>query len=93
MKVAIIKYDAGNIYSVVNALQRLNVTPILTDDAEELLSADRVLFPGQGEASTTMESLRTHNLDKIIPNLNLHHSNKCQLRPEGHKHYLPYKKR
>ena len=69
MKVAIIKYDAGNIYSVVNALQRLNVTPILTDEAEELLSADRVLFPGQGEASTTMESLRTHNLDKIIPNL------------------------
>ena len=48
MKVAIIKYDAGNIYSVVNALQRLNVTPILTDDAEELLSADRVLVPRQG---------------------------------------------
>ena len=49
MNVAIVKYNAGNIYSVVNALKRLGITPELTDDAERLSKADRVLFPGQGE--------------------------------------------
>ena len=48
MNVAIVKYNAGNIYSVVNALRRLGVEPLLTDDAEQLQRADRVLFPGQG---------------------------------------------
>ena len=48
MKVAIVKYNAGNIYSVVNAMRRLGVEPIITDEAEVLASADRVLFPGQG---------------------------------------------
>ena len=47
MKVAVVKYNAGNIYSVVRALQRLGVEPVLTDDVQELRNADRVLFPGQ----------------------------------------------
>ena len=50
MDVAIVKYNAGNIYSVVNAMKRLGINPILTDDAEMLQKADRVLFPGQGQA-------------------------------------------
>ena len=69
MRVAIVKYNAGNIYSVVNALRRLGVEPILTDDAEELQKADRILFPGQGEASTTMAYIREHRLDEIIRSL------------------------
>ena len=69
MRVAIVKYNAGNIYSVVNALRRLGVEPLLTDDAEELQRADRILFPGQGEASTTMEYIREHKLDEIIRSL------------------------
>ena len=69
MKVAIVKYNAGNIYSVVNALKRLGVNPIVTDNPEELLSADRILFPGQGEAKTTMMYLRSNGLDQLICNL------------------------
>ncbi len=69
MKVAIIKYNAGNIYSVVHALKRLGVEPVLTDDPAELLSADRVLFPGQGEARQAMGYLREHRLDEVIRNL------------------------
>ncbi|MBQ6064000.1 MAG: imidazole glycerol phosphate synthase subunit HisH [Prevotella sp.] len=69
MKVAIVKYNAGNIYSVVNALNRLGVNPIITDDAETLLAADKVLFPGQGEAGTTMQYIREHHLDAIIKSL------------------------
>lgn len=69
MKVAIIKYNAGNIYSVVNAMRRLGVEPIITDDAEVLASADRVLFPGQGEASSTMAYIKEHQLDRIILDL------------------------
>lgn len=69
MKVAIVRYNAGNIRSVLNALHRLGVEPILTDDAEELRSADRVLFPGQGEAATAMRYLREHNLDRVITDL------------------------
>ena len=48
MNIAIVKYNAGNIYSVVNALRRMGIEPLLTDDPEELRKADRVLFPGQG---------------------------------------------
>lgn len=66
MNVAIVKYNAGNIYSVVHALRRLGVSPTLTDDAELLLKADRVLFPGQGEASTAMSYLKEHRLDEVI---------------------------
>lgn len=69
MKVAIVKYNAGNIYSVINALKRLGVEPILTDDANELTTADKVLFPGQGEASNTMTYLRQKGLDQVICNL------------------------
>lgn len=69
MKVAIVKYNAGNIFSVVNALKRLGVDPILTDDAEILCSADKVLFPGQGEASTTMRYIREHKLDEMLRSL------------------------
>ena len=69
MQVAIVKYNAGNIYSVVNALKRLGVEPLLTDDAEELRKADRVIFPGQGEARGAMEYLRERHLDEVIRSL------------------------
>jgi glutamine amidotransferase len=69
MNVAIVKYNAGNIFSVVNALRRLGIEPLLTDDAEELSRADRVLFPGQGEARGAMEYLKARSLDKVISSL------------------------
>ena len=69
MNVAIVKYNAGNIFSVVNALKRLGIEPRLTDDAEELMSADKVLFPGQGEARGAMEYLRARGLDRVIRHL------------------------
>ncbi len=69
MNVAIVKYNAGNIYSVVNALNRLGVSPILTDDAEQLSRADRVIFPGQGEARGAMDYLRERRLDEVIRQL------------------------
>lgn len=69
MQVAIVKYNAGNIYSVVNALRRLGIEPLLTDDAEQLRKADRVLFPGQGEARGAMEYLRERQLDMVIRSL------------------------
>ena len=69
MNVAIVKYNAGNVYSVVNALKRLGIEPLLTDNAEELMKADRVLFPGQGEASGAMEYLKARRLDEVIRSL------------------------
>ena len=69
MNVAIIKYNAGNIYSVDYALKRLGITPRITADAEELRAADKVIFPGVGEASTTMNYLREHGLDEVIRSL------------------------
>ena len=69
MNVAIVKYNAGNIYSVVNALRRMGIEPVLTDDAEQLQKADRVLFPGQGEARGAMEYLKARRLDEVIRNL------------------------
>ena len=69
MDVAIVKYNAGNIYSVVNAMKRLGINPILTDDAEMLQKEDRVLFPGQGQAKEAMEYLKAHHLDQIIRDL------------------------
>ena len=69
MNVAIVKYNAGNVYSVVNALKRLGIDPLLTDNAEQLMKADRVLFPGQGEASGAMEYLKARRLDEVIRNL------------------------
>jgi len=69
MQVAIVKYNAGNIYSVVNALRRMGIEPQLTDIAEELQKADKVLFPGQGEARGAMEYLKQRKLDEVIRNL------------------------
>jgi glutamine amidotransferase len=69
MEVAIVKYNAGNIFSVESALRRLGVTPCLTDDAETLRRADCVLFPGQGEASGAMSYLCERGLDDIIRSL------------------------
>lgn len=69
MKVAIIKYNAGNIFSVDYALRRLGIEPIITADAEELTSADKVIFPGVGEAATTMDYLRRTGLDQLIKDL------------------------
>ena len=69
MQVAIVKYNAGNIRSVVNALHRCGVEAVLTDEVETLMSADKVIFPGQGEARTTMTYLREHRLDEVIRNL------------------------
>ena len=69
MNVAIVKYNAGNIFSVVNALRRLGIEPALTDDAEQLKKADRVLFPGQGEARGAMEYLKARRLDEVIRDL------------------------
>lgn len=69
MKVAIVKYNAGNIYSVVNAMKRLGITPEVTDSPERLMQADRVLFPGQGEAKSTMNYLHEHRLDEVIRGL------------------------
>ena len=69
MSVAIVKYNAGNVYSVVNALKRLGVEPLLTDDAEQLQKADHVIFPGQGEARGAMEYLKARRLDEVIREL------------------------
>ena len=69
MNVAIVKYNAGNVYSVVNALRRMGIEPMLTDDAEALQRADRVLFPGQGEARGAMEYLKARRLDEVIRSL------------------------
>lgn len=69
MNVAIVKYNAGNIYSVVNALKRMGTDPVLTDDAELLKKADRVLFPGQGHAAEAMDYLKSHRLDEVIRDL------------------------
>ncbi len=69
MDVAIVKYNAGNIYSVVNAMRRLGIEPVLTDSAEMLAKADRVLFPGQGQAREAMEYLKAHRLDEVIRDL------------------------
>ncbi|CAN5750233.1 hypothetical protein BH24ACI1_BH24ACI1_25430 [soil metagenome] len=69
MRIAVVKYNAGNVESIKNALVRLNVEPILTDDAETLKSADKVIFPGVGESSTAMRFLREKNLDEVIKKL------------------------
>ena len=69
MNVAIVKYNAGNIYSVINALRRMGIEPLLTDDAETLRRADRVLFPGQGHAAEAMEYLKARRLDEVIRDL------------------------
>jgi len=67
--IAILKYNAGNIKSVQNALNRLGFDSIITDDPTELLNAEKVIFPGVGEASSAMQYLKERGLDKIIISL------------------------
>lgn len=69
MKVAVIKYNAGNVFSVLCALRRIGVEAVVTDDKATLRAADRVIFPGVGEASTAMDYLREHQLDSLIKSL------------------------
>lgn len=67
--IAIIKYNGGNVSSVQNALLRLNTDSVVTDDPELILQADKVIFPGVGEASSTMKNLKEKGLDTLIPTL------------------------
>jgi glutamine amidotransferase len=69
VKLAIIKYNAGNVQSVKFALERLGIEAAVTDQPEQIQQADRVIFPGVGEASSTMQYLTSKKLDKIIINL------------------------
>ena len=69
MDVAIIQYNAGNLQSVKYALGRLGITPTVSDDPEVIRKADRVIFPGVGEASTAMRYLQNAGLDAVIPSL------------------------
>jgi imidazole glycerol-phosphate synthase subunit HisH len=69
MKVAIIKYNAGNVQSVLFALQRLGIDAIVTDDSEEINSSDKVIFPGVGNAASAMEYLKDNKLDQLIVSL------------------------
>lgn len=69
MKIVIIKYNAGNVYSVSSALIRLGYNPIISSNLEEIKSADKIIFPGVGEASSAMEYLQQTKLDNLIPEL------------------------
>lgn len=69
MSVVIVNYNAGNVQSVTYALQRLGVEPVLSDDSEVIGAADRVIFPGVGEASTAMNFLKAKGLDQVIKDL------------------------
>lgn len=66
MKLVIIKYNAGNIQSVLYALERIGATALVTDSPDEILAADKVIFPGVGEASTAMQYLQERKLDQLI---------------------------
>jgi glutamine amidotransferase len=69
MNIVVIKYNAGNIGSVANALERLGIKCLVTDDPDEIRRADKVIFPGVGEASSTMKYLNDKGLEKLIPSL------------------------
>jgi glutamine amidotransferase len=69
MKVAIIKYNAGNVQSVLYALQRLGIDAFVTDDHDEIISSDKVIFPGVGNAASAMEYLKEKQLDQLIVSL------------------------
>lgn len=69
MEIAIVKYNAGNIQSVLYALERIGTTAIVTDDFELLRKADKVIFPGVGEASSAMRYLRERKLDQVLKEL------------------------
>ncbi|MCA1764483.1 MAG: imidazole glycerol phosphate synthase subunit HisH, partial [Flavobacteriales bacterium] len=67
--IAIVKYNAGNVRSVENALKRLGETAVVTNDPEKLKAADKVIFPGVGEASSAMKFLKENRLDSLIREL------------------------
>ena len=69
MNIVVVKYNAGNIFSVINGLKRIGVEPTLSGDPEIIRAADKVIFPGVGEASTTMAYLRETKLDQVIRDL------------------------
>jgi glutamine amidotransferase len=69
MNIVIVKYNAGNIQSVLYALERIGATAVVTDNVEEIQTADKVIFPGVGEASTAMNYLKERKLDEVIKNL------------------------
>jgi len=69
MKIAIINYGAGNIQSILFAIERLGYTAVLTNNPNEIQQADKVIFPGVGEASYAMQKLKESGLDSLIPNL------------------------
>ena len=69
MELAIVKYNAGNIQSVLYALERIGATAVVTDDHEQLRKADKVIFPGVGEASSAMRYLQAHGLDAVLKEL------------------------
>lgn len=69
MKIAIINYGAGNIQSILFAIERLGYTAVLTNNPDEIQQADKVIFPGVGEASYAMQKLKESGLDRLIPNL------------------------
>ena len=69
MNLAIIKYNAGNIQSVLYALERLGIEAKVTDVPEELFAADKVIFPGVGAAASAMDSLKANQLDDVIRQL------------------------
>lgn len=69
MNIAVIKYNAGNIYSIVHGLRRAGIEADVTDNAESIRKADGVVFPGQGEAAKTMEYLRERHMDELIREL------------------------
>jgi len=69
MKIVIIKYNAGNIRSVLFALERIGAEALVTDDPDLIITADKIIFPGVGEASSAMNYLKERNLDRLIKNL------------------------
>lgn len=69
MSVVIVKYNAGNVQSVTYALNRLGISPVISNEPEVIQSADHVIFPGVGEASTAMRFLKERNLDRLIKDL------------------------
>ncbi len=69
MKIVIINYGAGNIQSIMFAIERLGFKAVLSNNPEEILAADKVIFPGVGEASSAMQKLKESGLDSLIPNL------------------------
>lgn len=69
MNIVIIKYNAGNVVSVTNTLNRIGIEPVISDDPEVIKNADKVIFPGVGEASTAMGYLKERKLDQLIVDL------------------------